>query len=244
MTPSQERWAVRDSWGPKGSQTAPGDARSTPHASGEVRKSSGLVRSTRHCVLWPCSLHPSASLRGGRQIPTAKPRWPVSGVLRHHCLSPALGLGTAQWGSSKGSVMLGQKGLLSSKRLNKTTAHHCKSGNSRCGVAAGAEDPPPGLNMLLPCCKKSCITPVEKLLRVFCFRARRGAKSPNYHLQHLTCQALGHRVLSAVPRAPDLASKVFISEKLKPKLHLHNKKTPMLGASSTCKAASLAKQRR
>lgn len=51
------------------------------------------------------------------------------------------------------------------------------------------------------------------------------------------------------PRAPNLASKVFISEKLKPKLHLHNKKTPMLGASAAGRGEdmqsrlSLAKQR-
>lgn len=178
MTPSQERWAVRDSWGPKGSQTAPGDARSTPHASGEVRKSSGLVHGTRHRVLWPCSLHPSASLRGGRQIPTAKPRWPVSGALRHHCLSPALGLGTAQWGSSKGSVMLGQKGLLSSKCLNKTTAHHCKSGNSRCGVAAGAEDPPTRTQHAPSSLQKILYNPSGKTTASVLFPCPKGSQIP------------------------------------------------------------------
>lgn len=140
MTPSQERWAARDSRGPKGSHTALGDARSTPHTSGEVRKSFGLVRSTWHHILWPCSQHPSASQRGGREILTTKPRWPVSGALRQHCPSPALELwclGTAQWGSLKGSMMLGQKGLLTSKSLNKTTAHPAKwelqvQGGSKC----------------------------------------------------------------------------------------------------------------
>lgn len=59
------------------------------------------------------------------------------------------------------------------------------------------------------------------------------AKPENYHLQHLTCQALGHQGAFRSAPAPNLASKVFISEKLKPKLHLHNKKTPMtLGASA------------
>lgn len=146
MTPSQESQAARDSRGPRGSQTAPGDARSTPHTSGEVRKSSCLVHGTQHRILWPRCLHLSASLRAERKILTTKPRWSVLGTVTHPCLSPALQpwcLGTARGGCSKGSVMLGQKGLLSSKCLNKTRAHQCKSGNSRCEVAAGAKDPPP-----------------------------------------------------------------------------------------------------
>lgn len=66
-------------------------------------------------------------------------------------------------GSSNPSLMLGQKGLLSSKSLNKTTAHHCKSGNSRCEVAAGAKDSPPELNVLVLHNKKTRVTPVEKI---------------------------------------------------------------------------------
>lgn len=166
MTPSQERWAARDSQGPRGSQAAPGDASSTPRTSGEVRKSSGLLRGTWHCILWPCSLHPSASLRVGREILTTKPSWPVLGgtetSLSWSALQPRC-LGTVLWGSLNPSMMLGQKGLLSSESLNKTTAYHCTSGNSRWGMAAGAKDPPPGLNVLVPHCKKTHVTPVEKI---------------------------------------------------------------------------------
>lgn len=84
-----------------------------------------------HCILWPCSLHPSASLRGGREVLATKPRWSGPGTLRYQSCIGAPVPGHSSEGILKGQ--LGQKGLLSSKSLNKTTAHHCKSGNSSAG---------------------------------------------------------------------------------------------------------------